>query len=145
MVFENKVKPDELTLRAVLEKLKARMVVDGGPTVMTKHVHYEETFSATPKLETCRLTVVLRVLLKLESLCFDVSNAFRWAARVTREKPMALCAIVYYWRGRSDAGGGITTKPQLRPLGGVSCGAAPGEPGHIKFGISIRIPSPIPS
>ena len=50
MVFENKIKPDEVTLRAVLEKLKARMVVDGGPTVMTKHVHYEETFSATPKL-----------------------------------------------------------------------------------------------
>ena len=87
MVFENKIKPDELTLRAVLEKLKTRMIMDGGPTVMTKHVHYEETFSATPKLETCRLTVVLHVLLKLESLCFDVSNAFGWAVR---ERPMAL-------------------------------------------------------
>ena len=92
MVFDNKIKPDPETLRAVLEKLKARMVVDGGPTVMTKHVHYEETFSATPKLETCRLTVVLRVLLKLESLCFDVSNAFGWAKR---DKPMAL----HYPRG----------------------------------------------
>ena len=92
MVFENKIKPDELTLKAVLEKLKARMVVDGGPTAMTKHVHCEETFSATPKLETCRLTVVLRVLLKLECLFFDVSNAFGWAAR---EKPMAL----HYPRG----------------------------------------------
>ena len=92
MVFDNKIKPDPETLRAVLEKLKARMVVDGGPTVMTKHVHYEDTFSATPKLETCRLTVVLRVLLKLESLCFDVSNAFGWAKR---DKPMAL----HYPRG----------------------------------------------
>ena len=64
----------------MLEKLKALMVVDDGPTVMTKHVHYEETFSAMPKLGTCRLTVILCVLLKLESLCFDVLNAFGWAA-----------------------------------------------------------------
>ena len=65
----------------------------------------------------------------------------------------ASCAIVYYWRGRSAASG-IIAKPQPRPrlshtkqspLGGVSCGAALGEPGHIQFGISIRIPTPVPS
>ena len=91
-VLYNKINPDPETLRAVLERLKARMVVQGRPTVMTKHVHYEETFSATPKLEMCRLAGVLRVLLKLESLCFDVSNAFGWAKR---GKPMAL----HYPRG----------------------------------------------
>ena len=51
-------------------------------------------------------------------------------------------------------GGGIIAKPQLRPrlsrtkqspLGGVSCGAAPGEPGHIQFGIRMPTPMMIPS
>ena len=111
MVFDNK--PDAATLRAVLEKVKARMVVDGGPTVMTKHVHYEETFSAAPKLETCRLTVVLRVLLKLESLCFDVSNAFGWAKR---DKPMAL----YYPRGMDQYNRETGERVKLRVwLGGA--------------------------
>ena len=67
---------------------------------------------------------------------------------------VALGAIVYYWRERSAAGGGIITKPQLRPrlsrtkqspLGGVSFGAAPGEPGHMQLGMSIRMPTPFPS
>ena len=68
------------------------MVVDGSQGVMKKGVHYEDTFSATPKLETCRLTVVLKVLLTLFDLCFDVSNAFGWTKR---DKPMAL----HYPRG----------------------------------------------
>ena len=63
-------------------------------------------------------------------------------------------AIVYYWRGRSTAGSGLITKPQLRPRlsrtkqspqGGVGCGAAPGESGHIQFGISTHTLTPIPS
>ena len=92
MVFDNKIKPDAVTNQATLDKLKSRMVVDGSQGVMKKGVHYEDTFSATPKLETCRLTVVLKVLLKLCDLCFDVSNAFGWAKR---DKPMAL----HYPRG----------------------------------------------
>ena len=31
VVFDNKIKPDAVTLKATLEKLKSRMVVDGGP------------------------------------------------------------------------------------------------------------------
>ena len=48
---------------------------------MQKGVHYDESFSATPKIETCRLMVVLRVLLRLASRCFDVSHAYAWAGR----------------------------------------------------------------
>ena len=92
MVFDNKIKPDAITNQATLDKLQSMMAVDGSQGVMKECVHYEETFSATPKLETCRLTVVLKVLLKLFDLCFDVSNAFGWAKR---DKPMAL----HYPRG----------------------------------------------
>ena len=64
-----------------MDKRKARMVVDGNPMSMQKGVHYDESFSATPKIETCRLMVVLRVLRRLASRCFDVSNAYAWAGR----------------------------------------------------------------
>jgi hypothetical protein len=85
-VFDNKVKPDAAGV-AELDKRKSRLVVDGNPTAMQKGVHYDESFSATPKLETCRLLVCIRVLLQLEGLCFDVSNAYAWAKI---SKPLAL-------------------------------------------------------
>ena len=64
MVFDNNIKPDAITNQATLDKLKSRMAVDGSHGVVKKGVHHDDTFSATPKLETCRLMVVLKVLLQ---------------------------------------------------------------------------------
>ena len=80
LVYHNKISSDARGLPQ-LDKRKARMVVDGNPMSMQKGVHYDESFSATPKIETCRLMVVLRVLLRLASRCFDVSNTHAWAGR----------------------------------------------------------------
>ena len=80
LVYDNKISPDARGLPQ-LDKRKARMVVDGNPMSMQKGVHYAESFSATPKIETCRLMVVLRVLLRLAPRWFDASNAYAWAGR----------------------------------------------------------------
>ena len=36
MVFDNKIKPGAVTLKATVEKLKSRMVVDGGPSTVLR-------------------------------------------------------------------------------------------------------------
>ena len=60
LVYDNKISPDARRFPQ-LDTRKARMVFDGNPMSMQKGVLYDESFSATPKIETCRLMVVLVV------------------------------------------------------------------------------------
>jgi hypothetical protein len=46
---------------------------------MTKGVHYNETFSATPKEGSTRIMSALVVLLNLKRLSFDITKAYCWA------------------------------------------------------------------
>ena len=62
-----------------LSKRKARIPVQGHPGNMTKGVHYNETFSATPKESSSRIMCALVVLLNLKRLSFDITKAYCWA------------------------------------------------------------------
>ena len=62
-----------------LSKRKARIPVQGHPGNMTKGVHYNETFSATPKENSSRIMCALVVLLNLKRLSFDITKAYCWA------------------------------------------------------------------
>ena len=64
---------------------KTRMVVDGGG--MVKGVHFEESHSSTPSMETGCIMSILVVLLSLIRKSCDVCNAY---ANANQKKPMAL-------------------------------------------------------
>ena len=60
-------------------KKKTRIAVKGHPGNMTKGVHFNETFAATPKENSSRILCGLVVLLNLTRLCFDITKAYCWA------------------------------------------------------------------
>ena len=71
-VFDHK----HSVLSGILEKLKSRIVLSGHPGNMTKGVHYESTFAATPVGSTERVLNALMVKLGLERLAFDIKQAY---------------------------------------------------------------------
>ena len=60
-------------------KKKPRIAVKGHPGNMTKGVHFNETFAATPKENSSGMLCGLAVLLNLTRLCFDITKAYCWA------------------------------------------------------------------
>jgi hypothetical protein len=72
--FDNKYDQE-----GVLAKRKTRIAVKGHPGNMTKGIHYEETFSATPRESTAKILCALAVLLNLKRRCFDITKAYCWA------------------------------------------------------------------
>jgi hypothetical protein len=62
-----------------LSKRKARIPVQGHPGNMTKGIHYNETFSATPKESSGRILCALVALLNLSRISFDITKAYCWA------------------------------------------------------------------
>jgi site-specific DNA-cytosine methylase len=72
--FDNKYDQE-----GVLAKRKTRIAVKGHPGNMTKGIHYEETFSATPRESTAKILCALAVLFNLQRKCFDITKAYCWA------------------------------------------------------------------
>ncbi len=58
---------------------------------MQKGVHYDLTFSATPRENTAKLIYALVVLLDLNRAAFDITKAYCWADR----PPDKLLALMY--------------------------------------------------
>ena len=58
---------------------KSRIAVQGHPGNMQKGVHYNETFSATPRENTSKMICALVVLLNLTRFAFDITKAYCWA------------------------------------------------------------------
>jgi len=61
-----------------IEKYKARNVIQGHPGAMFKGVHYNETFSASPKPETTRALMAAFVGKKMYRKCSDIETAYLW-------------------------------------------------------------------
>ena len=59
-------------------KKKTKIAVKGHPGNMTKGIHFNETFAATPKENSSRVLCGLVVLLNLTRLCFDITKAYCW-------------------------------------------------------------------
>ena len=60
-------------------KKKTRIAVKGHPGNMTKGIHFNETYAATPKENSSRVLCALVVLMNLTRLCFDITKAYCWA------------------------------------------------------------------
>ena len=72
-----------------VNKKKSRFAIKGHPGNMQKGVHYDLTFSATPRENTARLICALVVLLNLNRSAFDITKAYCWADR-PKDKLLAL-------------------------------------------------------
>jgi hypothetical protein len=72
-----------------VDKKKSRFAVKGHPGNMQKNVHYDKTFSATPRENTARLLCALVVHLNLFRVAFDITKAYCWADR-PKDKLLAL-------------------------------------------------------
>ena len=75
----------------VLEKLKTRICIAGHKGNVTKGIHYNDVFSASPVQFTERLLQAMRVNLHLENLTWDVKQAYTWAPLPPGER----IAVVY--------------------------------------------------
>ena len=62
---------------------------------MTKGLHYNETFSATPKESSSRIMCALVVLLNLKRLGLDITKAFFWADLPPGELIALKCPSVF--------------------------------------------------
>ena len=63
----------------VQTRRKVRIAIQGHPGNMQKGIHFNETFSATPKESTARFLCAMLVLLNLVRGAFDITKAFCWA------------------------------------------------------------------
>ena len=59
-----------------IAKRKVRMTIAGHPGAVTKGIHYQETYSATPVRHTNRLLQAIMVLNRWKRLTLDVRQAF---------------------------------------------------------------------
>jgi len=69
-----------------VEKYKCRNVLKGHPGNVTKGVHYTETFSAAPDLNSTRFIQVVGMMEGMSRLCWDVKTAYLNADCAESEK-----------------------------------------------------------
>ena len=82
MVFENKFSDGKISAEEAAAK--ARMCVEGTKRNMTKGVHFDSVYAATPGHDSIMLFNAVVVYLRLQRRCFDVGNAYAWASQETK-------------------------------------------------------------
>ena len=75
----------------VFQKCKTRICIAGHKGNMTKGIHYDEVFAASPVQHTERILQAMSVNLHLHNLTWDISQAYTWAPLQPGER----IAIVY--------------------------------------------------